>query len=227
MFIHFGMSTFSDPVTPASQPPASTYAPDRLDVDQWVRVARDAGMKYAVLTTKHVAGHCLWPTKHTDYSVANSANRTDVVEAFVQACEKRGVLPGLYYCSEDYHHRFGGRCRDEAGGVPFTTSLYQTFQTAQITELLTQYGPIAEMWIDIPGILGRGYRTFLYHYIGQLQPELLKFVNEHYPELIRRLTDSLKLADEDAEALRSAMSDFKRRRASVPEEGEARAVEAK
>jgi alpha-L-fucosidase len=177
MFIHFGMSTFSDPVTPASQPPASTYAPDRLDVDQWVRVARDAGMKYAVLTTKHVAGHCLWPTKHTDYSVANSANRTDVVEAFVQACEKRGVLPGLYYCSEDYHHRFGGRCRDEAGGVPFTTSLYQTFQTAQITDLVTQYGPIAEMWIDIPGILGRGYRTFLYHYIGQLQPDALVMMN--------------------------------------------------
>ncbi len=177
MFIHFGMSTFSGHVSPKGQPPASEYAPDRLDVDQWISVARDAGMKYAVLTAKHIAGHCLWPTRHTDYSVANSGDKTDVVEAFVKACERRGVLPGLYYCSEDYHNRFGSRCRDEAGGAPFTTSIYQSFQTAQVTELLTQYGSIAEVWIDIPGMLGRGYRTFLYQHIVSLQPNALVMMN--------------------------------------------------
>jgi alpha-L-fucosidase len=66
-------------------------------------------MKYAVLTTKHVAGHCLWPTKLNDYHVGTSGNKTDVVEAFVNACEKRGVLPGFYYCSWDNHNRFGSR----------------------------------------------------------------------------------------------------------------------
>ncbi len=179
MFIHFGMSTFVANELPNGGDPASTYAPDQLDVDQWVSVARDAGMKYAVLTTKHVAGHCLWPSAHTDYTVANSANKTDVVKAFVEACRKHDVLPGFYYCSWDNHNRFGSQTpSDRDTELPaYTTSLYQTFQTAQVTELLTQYGPIAEMWIDIPGVLGRGYRQFLYDRIASLQPEAVIMMN--------------------------------------------------
>ncbi|MCX5758540.1 MAG: alpha-L-fucosidase, partial [Candidatus Hydrogenedentes bacterium] len=168
MFIHYGMSTYVQNELPDGKAPATAYAPDKLDVAQWISVARDAGMKYAVLTTKHVAGHCLWPTKHTDYSVVNSGDKTDVVERFVTACRDKGVLPGFYYCSWDNHNRFGSRTWSDGGEPFFTTSLYQTFQTAQITELLTQYGPIAEMWVDIPGVLGRGYRTFLYNYIAGL-----------------------------------------------------------
>lgn len=87
--------------------PASVYAPDRLDVDQWISVARDAGMKDAVLTAKRHPGFCLWPSKHTDYTVANSGNKTDVVERYVRACEKCGVQPGLYYPSVDFHHLDG------------------------------------------------------------------------------------------------------------------------
>lgn len=192
MFIHFGMSTFLGQELPDGQAPASTYNPDKLDVDQWVSVARDAGMKYAVLTTKHVAGHCLWPSEHTEYTVANSGNTTDVVEAFVKACEKRHIKPGLYYCSWDNHNRFGSETPSD-GGIwsdmnsfpktqiktmpPHTTSLYHNFQTAQITELLTRYGSIMEMWIDIPGVLGRGYRTFLYNHIAQLQPDIVIMMN--------------------------------------------------
>jgi len=179
MFIHFGMSTFVANELPDGKAPATTYAPDRLDVDQWVSVARDAGMKYVVLTAKHVAGHCLWPSKHTDYTVAQSGDKTDVIERFVASCKQRGVLPGLYYCSWDNHNRFGSRTPSDSGRIlpAYTTSLYQTFQTAQITELLTQYGPIAEMWIDIPGVLGRGYRTFLYNYVASLQPETVIMMN--------------------------------------------------
>jgi alpha-L-fucosidase len=191
MFIHFGMSTFDQNELSDGTAPATTYAPDRLDVDQWVSVARDAGMKYIVLTTKHVAGHCLWPSKHTDYTVANSTNKTNVVEEFCKACARRGVLPGFYYCSWDNHNRFGSRTPSDGGpwgemnGIPksqehlppFTTSLYQSFQTAQVTELLTQFGPIAETWIDIPGVLGRGYRTFLYNHIAQLQPQTTIMMN--------------------------------------------------
>ena len=197
MFIHFGMSTFVQNELPSGNNPATLYAPDRLDVDQWVCAARDAGMKYIVLTAKHVAGHCLWPSKCTDYSVASSGDKTNVVEKFVDACGKRGVLPGLYYCSWDNHHRFGGKTPSDPypsdawktmNGFPkvsesldklppFTTSLYQHFQTAQITELLTQFGPIAEMWIDIPGVLGRGYRTFLYQHIAGVQPQTVVMMN--------------------------------------------------
>jgi len=179
MFIHYGMSTFVENELPDGKAPATTYAPDRLDVDQWINVARDAGMKYAVLTAKHVAGHCLWPSDENDYTVANSADTTDVIAKFVAACERCGVLPGLYYCAWDNHNRFGSKTPSDgrAGGPPYTTSLYQTFQTAQVTELLTRYGPIAEVWLDIPGVLGRGYRTFLYEYVAGLQPETVIMMN--------------------------------------------------
>lgn len=177
MFLCFGMSTFVQNELPAGADPASVYAPDTLDVDQWVSVARDAGMKYAVLTAKHVAGHCLWPSDHTDYSVKNSGDTTDVVAKFVEACRSRGVLPGIYYCSWDNRHRFDSRTPSDGEGPHYTTSLYQDFQTAQVTELLTRYGGIAEMWIDIPGVLGRGYRTFLYNHIASLQPATVVMMN--------------------------------------------------
>jgi alpha-L-fucosidase len=179
MFIHFGMSTFVGRELPDGRSPASLYNPDRLDVDQWIQMARDAGMKYAVLTAKHVAGHCLWPSRHTDYTVAKSGNTTDVVGAFVKACRGRGLRPGLYYCSWDNHHLFGSLTPSfrQKGERAYTTSLYQTFQTAQLTELLTEYGPIAEMWIDIPEVLGVGYRTHLYGRMAQLQPDCLIMMN--------------------------------------------------
>ncbi len=177
MFLCFGMSTFVQNELPSGADPASVYAPDKLDVDQWVSVARDAGMKYAVLTAKHVAGHCLWPSDHTDYSVKNSADTTDVVAKFMEACRARGVLPGIYYCSWDNRHRFSSRTPSDGEGPHYTTSLYQDFQTAQITELLTRYGAFAEVWIDIPGVLGRGYRTFLYNHIASLQPATLVMMN--------------------------------------------------
>lgn len=199
MFLHFGMSTFvgwRDREGADGKAPASTYAPDQLDVDQWISVARDAGMEYAMLCAKHVAGHCLWPSEHTDYTVANSGDKTDVVEAFIKACDKRQIKPGLYYCTWDNHHLFGSQTRtyskrgfmktfpktQEEDLPPYTTSVYQNFITAQVTELLTQYGLITEMWIDIPGELGWGYRTFLYHHIAQLQPEVLVMMNNGVPD---------------------------------------------
>ena len=184
MFIHYGMSTYTGSELPDGSHPSTLYAPDKLDVDQWVSVARDAGMKYAVLTTKHVAGHCLWPTKLNDYHVGTSGNKTDVVEAFVNACEKRGVLPGFYYCSWDNHNRFGSRTYSDmtADKKPgnlhaFTTRAYQDFQTAQLEELLTGYGKIAEVWIDIPGMLPRCYREELYRNITTWQPETVVMNN--------------------------------------------------
>ena len=96
MFIHFGMSTYANLegkvfCKPLGDDPAVKYPPDKLDVDKWVCVARDAGMTYAGLTAKHISGFCLWPSKHTDYSVAYSNYKTDVVEAFAQVVAKRLV----------------------------------------------------------------------------------------------------------------------------------------
>lgn len=154
--------------------PPAVYAPDKLDVEQWIAVARDAGMKYAVLTAKRHPGFCLWPSKQTDYTVAHSGNTTDIVERYVKACEKCGIVPGLYYPSVDFHHLGGRPPQDD---WKYVTSVHQTFMTNQITELLTNYGPIGEVWIDIPHVLGRGYRTFLYEHMARLQPNAVILMN--------------------------------------------------
>lgn len=191
MFLHFGISTFLGEELPSGREPSSAYAPDKLDVDQWVSVARDAGMKYAVLTAKHVAGHCLWPSKLTDYHVGTSGTRTDVMEDFVKACDKRGVLPGIYYCSWDNHHTFGSLVPGVVNYWPadqriegyfgwtryYTTPEYEDFQMGQLEELLHNYGKIAEVWIDIPCVLTRYYRQKLYHQIAGWQPQTVVMMN--------------------------------------------------
>lgn len=191
MYIHFGMSTFDGDELSKGDKPSSLYRPNKLDVDQWVSVARDAGMKYAVLTAKHVAGHCLWPSQHTDYHVGTSGNTTNVVEAFINACHKRGVLPGLYYCSWDNHHRFGSDSptftRWESA---FTTSAYRDFQTAQVEELLTQFGPLVEMWIDIPTLLGHAGRRQQYDQIAGIQPDALIMMNNGFGDGTKLMLDA-------------------------------------
>ena len=193
MFIHFGMSTFDGQELSHGDQPSTCYAPNELDVDQWVSVARDAGMKYVVLTTKHVAGHALWPSRHTDYHVGTSGNPTNVVDKFVTACQRRGVLPGFYYCSWDNHHRFGGVTPSDIRALPpeqqaqggrhmiyyqaYATPQYWDFQLAQLEELLTGYGPVAEVWIDIPGLLPRGIRTEHYRQIAHWQPGAVIMMN--------------------------------------------------
>jgi alpha-L-fucosidase len=184
MFIHFGMSTYDGVELSKGDWPASAYAPDKLDVEQWVSVARDAGMKYAVLTTKHVAGFCLWPSAHTDYTVASSGNKADVVEAFVNACRKKGVLPGLYYCMWDNHHLFGSRPPGHApsGGSAWYSNCwvsqrYLEWQRAQLEELHARYGPVAEWWMDIPHILSFEQKHQQYEHLAGLTPDAMIVMN--------------------------------------------------
>lgn len=194
MFIHFGMSTFLGEELPDGKAPIDAYNPSDLDVAQWVSVAKEAGMKYAVLTAKHVAGHCLWPSDYTEYDVANNKDNTDVVGEFVKECRKQGIQPGIYYCAWDNHHDFFSLMPDKsenyAGALitpteedleksppPYTTSLYQNFMTAQIDELLENYGPLVQFWIDIPIILGNGYRQYIYEHITEKYPDMLVLMN--------------------------------------------------
>lgn len=178
MFIHFGMSTFDGKELSDGNLPSTAYAPSELDVDQWIAVARDAGMTYAVLTAKHVSGHALWPSRHTNYHVGTSSNKTNIVEAFVAACHKYGVRPGLYYCSWDNHHTYGSVTPSHGPfHSAFTTQAYRDFQAAQIEELLTQFGPIYEVWIDIPRVLGHDGRRKQYEQIVALQPDAYIMMN--------------------------------------------------
>lgn len=185
LFIHFGMATFDGDEFSRGDQPSATYAPDRLDVDQWVHVARDHGFSYAVLTTKHVSGHCLWPTRLSDYHVGTSGNKTDVVEKFVRACERTGVKPGFYYCSWDNHNRFGsvtpqftadGRLHGD-WVWKYTTREYEDFQMAQLEELGKNYGAPFEWWIDAPQALSHAFRQKCYERLSAIGPESIIMMN--------------------------------------------------
>jgi alpha-L-fucosidase len=182
MFIHFGPWTFSgngDGRFPAER----VHAPD-LDARAWARLAVEAGMRYVVLTAKHVDGFCLWPTKHTQYSVAATPQRRDLVAELVTAFAQEGLKIGLYYALLDRNCNF---YEDDAR--------YAEYVRGQVTELLTSYGDIVELWFDgawdkdhptrdwphdptwPPGIGARWEWDKLYEHIHRLQPRCLVIQN--------------------------------------------------
>ena len=194
MFLHFGMSTFTGNELDPGDQPSSTYAPETIDADQWMRVANEAGMKYAVLTSKHVAGHCLWDSKvrfrgkEFDYDVATSGNKTDVVRAFVDACGKHGIRPGLYYCLLDFHNNSLEPKRQwNAGLLPD-----DFFQLArdQLTELATRYPEVRYYWLDIPRAASPAQRATLYDLLRRLNPKCVVLFNQGFinPKKTRTLT---------------------------------------
>ena len=183
MFIHYSMNTYEGVEHSLGQQPASAFCPDQLDVDQWVRVARDTGMTYAVLTAKHDSGFALWPTTHSSYSVASAGNTTDIVDAFISACQKYGIKPGLYYCTWDCHNHFNSAMPSFVKGrtgKPFPyylTRPYIDFQLMQTEELLTRYGPVETVWIDIPYLLRGDGRQMQYDQIVSLCPDTTVTMN--------------------------------------------------
>ncbi len=103
MFIHFGSKTFSGKgaVTPKKLVTPEVYAPTDLNVKQWIGVAKKAGMQYAVLVVKHADGFCLWDSEASNYDVAASPVKTDVLKEFVKACRMAGIKAGVHYLVPD------------------------------------------------------------------------------------------------------------------------------
>lgn len=144
--MHVGVNTFSDREWGDGRESPSSFNPSALDAHQWARSAKAAGARAMILTAKHHDGFCLWPTKTTTHSVASSPFRGgsgDVVREFVDACRAADLRPGLYCSPWDRNHpTYGDSAR------------YNDVYIAQLTELLTQYGPLAEVWFD--GANGEG-----------------------------------------------------------------------
>lgn len=170
MFVHFGMNTFIDMEWSEGKEPATTYNPTELDCEQWVRTARDAGFKYILLVTKHHDGFCLWDSAVTDYDVASSGNKTDVVKAVSDACRKYGLEFGVYYSLWDRH---------EPTYQSADFGDYRKFMDAQLTELLTNYGDVCEIWFD--GGWDRAPEDWdvphIYELVKRLQPDCAVGVN--------------------------------------------------
>ena len=139
-FLHFGMNTFTGNEWGNGKDSPELFNPTELDCEQWVKALKEGGFKMALLTAKHHDGFCLWPTATTEYSVKNSPwkdGKGDVVRELRNACEKYGMKFGVYLSPWD-------RNAESYGDSP----AYNKFFIAQLTELLSNYGEVHEVWFD-------------------------------------------------------------------------------
>lgn len=167
VFFHFGMNTFTGKEWGDGGESPSLFNPDRLDTRQWIKTIKDGGAKCAILTAKHHDGFCLWPTKYTEHSIKSSPYKNgngDIVREFVDACEEFGIKAGIYLSPWDRHEPSWG------------SEAYNDFYVGQLTELLTNYGKIWEIWWD-----GAGSTEAVYDWekwakcVHTLQPDAVIF----------------------------------------------------
>jgi alpha-L-fucosidase len=143
------------------------YNPRQLDVAGWVAAFKEAGMKYAVLTTRHTSGFLLWDSATTDFDVAHSGNTTDVCKEFVKECRRQGLIPAFYYCL------WGGK---DWNPDPIARAII----LAQLHELATQYGEIPYFWIDMKCWAPADLSTQeIYDCLRSLQPNCVVEFNQH------------------------------------------------
>lgn len=167
-FLHFSPNTYYDQEWGKGTEDPKLFNPTELDTRQWVKVCKDAGSKCIIITAKHHDGFCLWPSKYTSQSVASSpwkSGKGDIIKELSDECRKEGIGFGIYLSPWDRHEPTYG------------SDAYNLYFMNQLTELLTQYGKIAEVWFD--GACGEGPNgkkqvydwASYYALIRKLQPE--------------------------------------------------------
>ncbi len=184
MFIHWGPVSLTEKEigwSRGKETPVEVYDhlykkfnPTNFNADAWVSLAKAAGMKYLVLTTKHHDGFCLWDTKFTDYNIMNTPFRRDVVKELAAACRKQGLEFGVYYSVPDWYDPNwpttspGGEVKREKSDL----DAYEKYLQNQTAELIQNYGPLLTIWNDMPAPYGqRGANTI--KLVRQLQPDIL------------------------------------------------------
>ena len=138
-FVHLSVNTYTDMAWGFGNEDPKTFNPTDLDCRKWARICKEAGMKGLILTAKHHSGFCLWPSKYTEYSVKNCPwknGKGDIVREMADACKEYGLKFGVYLSPWDRNHADYGKPE------------YITYFRNQLTELLTNYGDIFEVWFD-------------------------------------------------------------------------------
>jgi alpha-L-fucosidase len=147
MFVHFAPNTWQDREYDDRSTPLSAINPD-IDSDQWAQVARDLGARYVVMVAKHVGGFCMWQTRTSDYGIRNTpwkGGRGDVMAELSASCRQAKLGLGVYLSPRDdtFGAGGGGKC-----ATPEKQAAYNRIYRQQLTELLTRYGDLVEIWFD-------------------------------------------------------------------------------
>ncbi|MDD6799600.1 MAG: alpha-L-fucosidase [Firmicutes bacterium] len=211
MFIHFGLYSLAarhEWVKSREQMPEEKYQryfehfnPDMFDAREWAKRAKAAGMKYAVLTTKHHEGFCLFDSQYTDYKVTNTPFGRDLVREYADAFRAEGLHVGFYYSLIDWHHpdfnidvchprRNDPDAEEQDKGRDMRR--YAEYMRNQTRELLTNYGKIDVIWFDYSYPDGRGsgdYKPWMLYNGGKGKDQwesekLIKLIRELQPEII-------------------------------------------
>jgi len=160
---------------------AKQFNPVKFDADEWVRIAKDAGMKYIVITSKHHDGFCLWDSKVTDYDIMDATPfKRDVLKELSKAGKKHGIKLCLYHSIMDWHHPdaqapFYPNYNDTSRSNPNFARYVENYLKPQVKELITQYGPLGVLWFDGEWIkdwtepMGKD----MYDYVRSLQPDII------------------------------------------------------
>ncbi len=170
-FAHFGMNTFTNREWGEGTEDPKLFHPTELDARQWARVLKEAGMKTLIVTAKHHDGFCLWPTALTDHSVKSSPwkdGKGDVVGEVAAACREAGLGFGVYLSPWDRHEKTYG-----------DSPRYNEYFRAQLRELLTGYGPVAEVWFDGACAEGPNGKKQVYDW-----PSYYKLIRELQPAAV-------------------------------------------
>ncbi len=167
-FVHFGINTFANLEWGKRNMDIKKFNPKKINVKEWVNTFKDAGMKEIILTAKHHDGFCLWPTKYNNYNIAYTQfenGKGDIVRDLSKACHQAGLKFGIYLSPWDMHEKTYG------------TPAYNMYFENLLTELLTKYGKISEVWFDGANGEGPNGRKQVYDWhayyelIRKLQPD--------------------------------------------------------
>ena len=168
-FFHFGVNTFTNVEWGDGKEKAEIFDPTETDVRSWIRSIKAAGFKMAILTAKHHDGFCLWPSKYTEHSIKNSPYKNgkgDLVKEFTDACHEYNVAVGIYVSPWDRNAPYWGSAE------------YTHYYVNQLTEILTQYGKIDEIWWDGAGSSNANYDYGLWAYtVRKHQPDAVIFAS--------------------------------------------------
>jgi alpha-L-fucosidase len=156
------------------------FNPVKFDADEWVRIAKAAGMRYIVVIAKHMDGFCMWETHQTDYNVMSTPFRRDPMRELADACHRNGIAFGVYYCIADWYHPLfpysGPYYGPKATPIKPTADVerYTQHMMKQLAELVANYGPLQCVWFDsMAGAHWPDQGRRLIAFLRALQPSIL------------------------------------------------------